>query len=109
MIKIPMPPLKSIDQVRYIDTSGNPAPFTHADYASARDTGTAEPVPKDQQPDSGVLLAVPQSVRTAILMLVAHWYANREPVTAGTAGSVPHHVDQLLWNNAVVDFAPTRG
>jgi hypothetical protein len=52
---------------------------------------------------------VPESVRTAILFLVSHWYFNREPVTQGVAGSVPNHVDALLWSNRVEDFAQTRG
>lgn len=85
------------------------ASFSHADYANAPDTGTAEPNPEDQQPDSKILFAVPQSIRTAILMLVAHWHSNREPVSAGAAVDIPNHLNQLLWNNAVVDFCPTRG
>jgi hypothetical protein len=52
---------------------------------------------------------VPASIRTAILQLVSHWYFNREPVTQGVAGSVPNHVDALLWSNRVEDFAQTRG
>lgn len=85
------------------------AAFTHADYVSASDTGTAALTTPGQQPDSTVVLAIPQSVRTAILMLVAHWYANREPVTAGQAGSIPHSVENILNLNSVIDFAPTRG
>lgn len=85
------------------------AAFVHADYVSAPDTGAASlPVP-NQQPDSKVVLAVPQSIRTAIMMIVSNWYFNRESVVAGSAGSVPMHLEALLWSQAVVDFAPTRG
>ncbi len=41
---------------------------------------------------------VPAALRLAILGLVAHWYASREPVVIGTIVSkMPLHVDQLLW------------
>jgi hypothetical protein len=62
-----------------------------------------------QQPNSTVVLAVPDTIRTAILMLVNHWYVNREPVTQGTVGVVPNHIDDLLWSESVIDFAPSRG
>lgn len=41
--------------------------------------------------------ATPDAIRTAALMLVAHWYDNREPVVIGsTANTVPFGVDALL-------------
>jgi hypothetical protein len=162
MIKVPRPPLKSVDEMRYIDTDGNavilnqdmdfvvdriteygrlfPIPgqywppdlyvanavqitFTAGYDADPRAAPDVHPIdrpakgaatPKDltgdgQQPDSTVLLAIPQTLRTAILMLTAHWYANREPVTQGMAGKVPCHLDDLLWSDTVIDFAPSRG
>jgi len=156
MIKVPRPPLKSVDEMRYVDTNGNavimeqdvdfvvdriteyarlfPIPgqywppdlyvanavqikFTagyDADPNAAPETHSALPaVIKDlegpgQQPDSTVLLAVPQTIRTAILMLTAHWYANREPVTQGMAGTVPFHVSDLLWPKSETYSAPSR-
>lgn len=37
-------------------------------------------------------------VEQAILLLVGHWYANREAVVIGTSASeVPLAVDRLLW------------
>jgi Phage gp6-like head-tail connector protein len=77
--------------------------------AATADTHTVSATPPNQQPDSVVVLAVPQAIRTAILMLVAHWYANREPATEGQAGSIPNHLDQLLWSYSVIDFAPNKG
>lgn len=40
--------------------------------------------------------AVPPAAKTAILMLVAHWYANREAVADGAKASVPHGFDMLV-------------
>lgn len=77
--------------------------------AAAADTHTVSANPPNQQPDSVVVLAVPQVIKTAILILVSHWYANREPVTAGQAGQIPFHVEQLLNAYSVIDFAPSRG
>ncbi|CAB5525831.1 Phage gp6-like head-tail connector protein [Pseudomonas putida] len=37
-------------------------------------------------------------VEQAILLLVGHWYANREAVVIGTSASdIPLAVDRLLW------------
>jgi hypothetical protein len=79
------------------------------DPAATPDTHNVTATPPSQQPDSIVVLAVPQTIRTAILMLVNHWYYNREPVAPGSVGTVPMHVESLLWSQAIVDFSPTRG
>ena len=40
---------------------------------------------------------VPQSIRQALLLLIAHWYENREPVEIGaTATPIPPAVSELL-------------
>lgn len=40
---------------------------------------------------------VPQPIRQALLLLVAHWYENREPVEIGaTATTIPSAVSELL-------------
>jgi uncharacterized phiE125 gp8 family phage protein len=40
---------------------------------------------------------VPQPIRQALLLLVAHWYENREPVEIGaTATVIPGSVSSLL-------------
>jgi len=53
--------------------------------------------------------AVPAGIKVAALQLIAHWYFNREPVAAGSAAEIPQHVESLLWNERVVDLAPTAG
>jgi uncharacterized phiE125 gp8 family phage protein len=39
---------------------------------------------------------VPAAIVQAIRMLVAHWYANREAVTTGSAAAIPMGVDMLI-------------
>lgn len=36
-------------------------------------------------------------VEQAVLLLVGHWYANREAVTAAAANVMPLAVERLLW------------
>jgi hypothetical protein len=76
------------------------------DPTAAPDTHNVTSTPPNQQPDSTIVLAIPQVARVAILMLVNHWYTNREPVAAGSVGTVPYHVDALLAGMTVLDFCP---
>lgn len=51
----------------------------------------AEPVGPDE-------MGLTPDVEQAILLLVGHWYANREAVVIGTISTaVPLAVDRLLW------------
>ena len=67
------------------------------------------PSPPKQQASITLAIGIPEITRTAIMMLVSHWYMNREPVAPGSVGSVPNHVEALLASDTVFDFAPTRG
>jgi uncharacterized phiE125 gp8 family phage protein len=40
--------------------------------------------------------AVPEAIKTAIKMMVAHWYANRETVAAQQMTTVPFAAEHLL-------------
>jgi hypothetical protein len=62
-----------------------------------------EPVPPEQQPDSIIVTGIPQLLRTAMLMYMAQLYDQRW----GDAG--PERIDNMLYNFAIVDFAPSRG
>jgi uncharacterized phage protein (predicted DNA packaging) len=43
-------------------------------------------------------MGLTRDVQQAILLLVGHWYANREAVVAGTiATAMPLAVERLLW------------
>jgi len=142
MIKIWYPPTVSVEQMRYIDTNGDPvvlAPYTgfildrdteparifpiagqfwpadlyvpnavEIDFTAGYDPNPAaaadlqESGQAGMQPDSTLALGVPHSILRAIMVLVAHWYEHRsEPST--------QRIDELFYDNAIVDFAPTRG
>jgi uncharacterized phiE125 gp8 family phage protein len=74
--------------------------------------GDASP-PEPLRPVNGIEIAltlgfgataddVPQTIRHALLLLVAHWYENREPVEIGASSTaIPSMVAELL--------APYRG
>lgn len=42
-------------------------------------------------------MGLTQDVKHAVLLLVAHWYTNREAVVGAAAVTVPLGVDRLLW------------
>jgi hypothetical protein len=52
---------------------------------------------------------VPQDYRLAVMILTTGYYEFREPVSALGLKEIPWGVKNLLWNDRVVDFAPTRG
>jgi len=42
-------------------------------------------------------MGLTQDVKHAVLLLVAHWYTNREAVAGAGVATVPLGVDRLLW------------
>lgn len=52
--------------------------------------------------DEPLALAAP--IRQAMLLLVGHWYANREAVAAGAYAELPYAVTALLINHARIGF-----
>jgi hypothetical protein len=79
------------------------------DPAGSPPVSPALPDPPRQQASITLAIGIPETARTAIMILVAHWYFQREPIVAGSVGTVPMHVDALLASEMVFDFAPTRG
>jgi len=50
---------------------------------------------------------VPQTLRTAIRMLLAHWYENREvAITDGQPRTFPLHIEQILADETIPQFDP---
>jgi len=50
----------------------------------------------------GDAAAVPQNIKQALLLLVAHWYENREPREDGSIAAIPEAVSTLLSPYRVV-------
>ena len=64
---------------------------SHVTMHCDRELVDGAPVEPDQ-------MGLTPDVEQAILLLVGHWYANREAVVIGTISSaVPLAVDRLLW------------
>jgi len=73
------------------------------------DVTTDMPTPAGQQAGYRLCIGIPQTLRTAILMYVSHFYFNREPVAAGSVSELPLGLTALLWSHSIYTFAPTRG
>lgn len=103
LIRLPRPPVKSITSVKYYDGSGiQQTLVAGTDYQSDLDAAPARvaPAPNKSWPavQAGRLSpieivyvagetttgAIDQRVKQAILLLVGHWYKNREAVLTGT-------------------------
>lgn len=119
-IYLPRPPLVTVSSITYIDANeDSQALVANTDYRvdAYSEPGRIEPV--DQWPVTdarikavtiqyiagyGAASAVPQRVKQAMHLLVAHWYRHREAV--GRAGDeVPMAVNALLgsaWSGATV-------
>lgn len=112
VIDLPMSPLRSVEAVEYFDfndqiqtvdpsiyvvSAGSPGriqPTYSKVWPIARPTIEAVRIQFTAGPDPGD--APEACVQTVILMLVAHWYENREAVSAVSMGTVPLAVDALL-------------
>ncbi len=112
-IAIPRPPLRSVESIAYTDTDGNAQTLSgHSDdIYSTPGKVTIDggwPATKNGTPVVIIFVAgydlVPEEAQQAMLLLVGHWYMNREEVTLGqTPTKVPmaaqHLLQSLKWND----------
>lgn len=117
---LPKAPLQSVTSLTYKDSSGTLHTLLedtnyHVDITS--EPGRIVPVtnwPTDALHPVGAITirfiagyptasTVPQTFKQAILLLVGHWYENREAAVVGTiATKVPFAVEALLWPQRVM-------
>lgn len=71
-------------------------------------TGLAVPNSPEQQAAFMVDRTLPKTVGRFMKTLAMHWYYNREPVAQGAVAKVPYHLEDMLGEVTVEDFAPTR-
>jgi uncharacterized phiE125 gp8 family phage protein len=114
-IYLPKPSLISVDSIKWIDTAGivqtlNASAYSvDADSIPARIAPTPNtywPVPQMYCPNTVQIvftcgygsdpLEVPARIQAAMLLLIAHWYANRESVSSAILTSIPFGIDALL-------------
>lgn len=113
-VRFPIRPIRSVDEVRVRGEDGTPIVLAPESYLLDQDALTPRLVPRDgswpvpglpvgsieidfeagmgEEPDD-----VPEPIRHAILLLVAHWYEHRDPMEIGSAGAaIPRAVSDLL-------------
>lgn len=112
-VELPLAPVLTVDAVKVVTIGGSmltidPA-FYEVDAAGtpprlAARRGQAWPMPAtrlagiavDFTAGYGSPAEVPPPLRQAVLMLVAHWFENREPVAVGAGAELPMMVAALI-------------
>jgi len=119
-LKLPRPPLQSVSSIKYIDQNGVETLFDAANYIVDTDSepGRITLVPGIfwpsviLKPIGGVKIRfvagygdatkVPMMVKQAILLLIGHWYENREATAERLPREIEFAVHALLWPDRVV-------
>ncbi len=104
-IVLPKTPVASITSITYFDAGDVSHVLTAADYRLDAERGivtaaSAWPEAFDR-PDAVTVRfvagdGVPPEVRTAMLLMIGHWFHNREAVADGASQALPLGVDALL-------------
>ena len=122
-MELKKPPLQSVTGISYVDTDGDDQDLDEDTYdvdinveprvirlaydqswPDIRNTPNAVTV--TYVAGYGDATDVPDSIKQMILMLVAHWYENREASLVGTSITpVPLAVESLMWANRVPEVA----
>lgn len=115
-IMLPAPPLQSVTSIGYMDENGSTQTYASTEYqvhAPTNKQGFLQPMPGgvypgtySDRPDAVRITYVagygstgsdvPESLRTALKQLVAHWFKNRESVHHAQQYETPMAFDALL-------------
>ena len=92
-IELPHGPVRSVTLVTVTDESGTATPFDDYRFDPVRGTVTLGEVPDGSQVaityESGYTKKeLPKTIRQAMLLLIGHWYENREAVVVGAIASI---------------------
>lgn len=119
-VKLPLRPMQDITEVRIFDADGLPTVVDANVYvvdtagAPPRLIATVAGWPKPGRPANGIEIDltagygdeakdVPEPIRQALLLLVAHWYEHRDPIEIGSdAVAIPCSVSRLLKSYRMV-------
>lgn len=101
-IELPYPPVATVDEVRYLDSAGASQTVDAADYRADVNSVPARLTPAyslswpaaravtnaiEVDYTTGYT-AVPEEIIQAMLLMIGHWYENREDVVIGTGATV---------------------
>lgn len=121
--EVPLPPLQSVTKVDYVDVDGNTQTLSSSLYqvhefaepavirAAYNETWpevrdeTLKAVLVRAVVGYGAAADVPLRYKQAVLLLIGHWYANRESVVIGT---ITNEVEQTLMSLVNTDAARAR-
>ena len=124
-IALPKPNCISVDSIKYLDATGSQQTLDPATYRYDMNSAPARLVPAPglcwplntvYLPGSvqityttgsyATIFAVPQSICLAILLLVSHWYNNRESASVMNMNEIPFGVKALLdhYKVTVLDY-----
>jgi len=110
-IELPLGPVQSITSIKYFDTAGALQTLSSANYIWDDSSLSDWIIPQADWPDTletanavtvryvaGTDAAsVPKALKQAILLLVAHWFENRQPVAVGASvAEMPMAVQALI-------------
>lgn len=108
-IAVPLSPLVSVTSVTYVDEDGAEQTVAGSDFVADTASRDGWIVPADGFAWPATLAAInsvrvrfvagrgtPDDARQAILLLVGHWYANREAATDAQRHEIPLGVNALL-------------
>jgi len=112
-IELPHPPLASITSITYLDANGTRQTLADTEYDIRTSTNQVElgwgkfwPIVREQHESvqityvTGYSDVVPQPLKQAILLMIGHWYENRESVVIANANNsvidLPFGVESLL-------------
>jgi uncharacterized phiE125 gp8 family phage protein len=119
-VAIPMRPVTEVSEVRLRAADGTPAVLDPASYVlegaglPPRLVASNGPLPRPGRAVGGIEIDftagfgadpddVPEPIRQALKLLVAHWYEHREPIEIGSAATaIPAAVSDLLSPYSVV-------
>lgn len=117
-VRLKMGPFQTLDAVQYYDAAGVLQDADETNFRAEKIGDFVEIVPKEgatwpgtqNRNDAikityiagfGAAADVPQGIRHAILMLIAHWYENREATSEMTLRDAPMAVEALLNRHRV--------
>jgi uncharacterized phiE125 gp8 family phage protein len=124
-IELPLPPLQSVEEITYKDQDGDDTTFSEDDYIVNTDAEPGKVVlaygkswPGASLYPTGAITVqftagygdestdVPMVIRQAMLLMIGHWYENREAVatTGAMPKEMPLSVELLLWSERVMGF-----
>lgn len=121
VIEMPRPILQSVTSITYIDEAGDSQTLSSSLYQADLKSepgrivpayGQAWPATRDGYLNPvtirfvagyGLAAAVPQPIKQAMLLMIGHWFYNREDTVIGTIVSeLPSGVEELLFPYRII-------